>query len=67
MSSKSGERALAMSPLIFRPGLKYTIRHTYTVAAVAGAFAVCACVGAYRAITWASKSAPIEATDQRDT
>lgn len=56
-----------MPPLIFRPGLKYTIRHTYTVAAVAGAFAVCACVGAYRTITWASKSAAIEATEKQDT
>ena len=45
-----------MMPLIFRPGLKYTIRQTYTVAAIAALVAACTCVGAYRSISWALQS-----------
>ena len=41
-----------MMPVIFRPGLKYTIRQAYTVSAVAALVAACTCVGAYRSISW---------------
>ena len=55
-----------MTPLIFRPGLKYTIRQTYTVAAVAALVAACTCVGVYRSVSWALQSdAPAESPARR--
>ncbi len=45
---------------IFQRGLKYTIRHTYTVAALAGVLGMGACIGAYRSYSWFSKPAQLE-------
>ena len=38
--------------MIFRPGVKYVLRHYYTIAGVAGVFGLGMTYGGYRAISW---------------
>lgn len=39
--------------VIFRPGVKYVLRHYYAIASVAGAFGCSVAYAGYRGIYWA--------------
>ena len=38
--------------VIFKPGVKYVLRHYYTIAGVAGVFGLGMTYGGYRVISW---------------